>query len=45
LEAQRLEERIKFDIEMIETTGTCAGIENYSRYLTGRKAGKAPPTL
>ncbi len=45
LEAQRLEERTKFDIEMIETTGTCAGIENYSRYLTGRKAGKAPPTL
>ncbi len=45
LEAQRLEERTKFDLEMIETTGTCAGIENYSRYLTGRKPGTHPPTL
>ena len=45
LEAQRLKERTNFDIEMIETTGSCAGIENYSRYLTGRKPGKAPPTL
>ncbi len=45
LEAQRLEERTKFDLEMIEATGTCAGIENYSRFLTGRKAGEPPPTL
>ncbi|MBW8310344.1 MAG: excinuclease ABC subunit UvrB [Candidatus Paracaedibacteraceae bacterium] len=45
LEAQRLEQRIKFDIEMMAATGTCAGIENYSRYLTGRAPGEAPPTL
>ena len=45
LEAQRLEQRTAFDLEMIEATGTCAGIENYSRYLTGRKAGEPPPTL
>ncbi|HJN22910.1 MAG TPA: excinuclease ABC subunit UvrB [Rhodospirillales bacterium] len=45
LEAQRLEERTTFDLEMMETTGFCSGIENYSRYLTGRKAGEPPPTL
>ncbi len=45
LEAQRLEQRCRFDIEMIEATGACAGIENYSRYLTGRKPGEPPPTL
>jgi excinuclease ABC subunit B len=45
LEAQRLEERTTFDLEMLETTGHCAGIENYSRYLTGRKPGEPPPTL
>jgi excinuclease ABC subunit B len=45
LEAQRLEQRANFDIEMIEATGSCAGIENYSRYLTGRKPGEPPPTL
>ena len=45
LEAQRLEERTKFDLEMIEATGSCAGIENYSRFLSGRKAGEPPPTL
>jgi len=45
LEAQRLEERTTFDLEMMETTGTCAGIENYSRYLTGREPGAPPPTL
>ncbi len=45
LEAQRLEQRVVFDIEMIEATGVCAGIENYSRYLTGRKPGEPPPTL
>src|SRR6516162_5177863 len=45
LEAQRLEQRTLFDLEMIEATGSCAGIENYSRYLTGRKAGDPPPTL
>lgn len=45
LEAQRLEERTRFDLEMIEATGTCAGIENYSRFLTGRKPGEPPPTL
>jgi excinuclease ABC subunit B len=45
LEAQRLEQRTRFDMEMIETTGSCAGIENYSRYLTGRKPGEPPPTL
>ncbi len=45
LEAQRLEQRTNFDLEMIEATGSCAGIENYSRYLTGRRPGEAPPTL
>jgi excinuclease ABC subunit B len=45
LEAQRLEQRTTFDIEMLETTGSCKGIENYSRYLTGRKPGEPPPTL
>ena len=45
LEAQRLEQRVNFDMEMIEATGACAGIENYSRYLTGRNAGEPPPTL
>jgi excinuclease ABC subunit B len=45
LEAQRLRERTTFDLEMLETTGHCAGIENYSRYLTGRNAGEPPPTL
>jgi excinuclease ABC subunit B len=45
LEAQRLEQRCMFDIEMLEATGSCAGIENYSRYLTGRKPGEPPPTL
>ncbi len=45
LEAQRLEQRCTFDMEMIEATGSCAGIENYSRWLTGRKPGEPPPTL
>ena len=45
LEAQRLEQRTTFDMEMMEATGSCAGIENYSRYLSGRNAGEAPPTL
>ncbi len=45
LEAQRLEQRTIFDLEMMEATGSCAGIENYSRYLTGRKPGEPPPTL
>ena len=45
LEAQRLEERTKFDLEMIGATGSCAGIENYSRFLSGRKPGEPPPTL
>ena len=45
IEAQRIEQRTRFDIEMLETTGHCKGIENYSRYLTGRKAGNPPPTL
>ena len=45
LEAQRLEQRTNFDLEMLEATGTCNGIENYSRYLTGRKPGEPPPTL
>jgi excinuclease ABC subunit B len=45
LEAQRLEQRTTFDLEMIEATGSCAGIENYSRYLTGRKPGEPPPTF
>jgi excinuclease ABC subunit B len=45
LEAQRLEQRTRFDLEMMEATGSCAGIENYSRYLTGRRPGEPPPTL
>ncbi|MDC0648914.1 excinuclease ABC subunit UvrB [Alphaproteobacteria bacterium] len=45
LEAQRIEQRTQFDIEMIEATGACAGIENYSRYLSGRGPGEPPPTL
>ncbi len=45
LEAQRLEQRTLFDLEMLEATGSCAGIENYSRYLTGRRPGEPPPTL
>ncbi|MGB0681631.1 MAG: excinuclease ABC subunit UvrB [Magnetovibrionaceae bacterium] len=45
LEAQRIEERTTLDIEMMETTGSCSGIENYSRYLTGRNPGEPPPTL
>src|SRR5207249_1871403 len=44
LEAQRLEQRTLYDLEMMEATGSCAGIENYSRYLTGRKPGEPPPT-
>jgi excinuclease ABC subunit B len=45
LEAQRLEQRTTFDLEMMETTGSCKGIENYSRYLSGRGPGQPPPTL
>jgi excinuclease ABC subunit B len=45
LEAQRLEQRTTFDLEMMDATGSCAGIENYSRYLTGRRPGEPPPTL
>ena len=45
VEAQRLEQRTRFDLEMLETTGHCKGIENYSRYLTGRSEGEPPPTL
>jgi excinuclease ABC subunit B len=45
LEAQRLEQRTNFDVEMLEATGSCNGIENYSRYLTGRAPGEPPPTL
>ena len=45
LEAQRIEQRTRFDLEMLETTGHCKGIENYSRYLTGRPTGAPPPTL
>jgi excinuclease ABC subunit B len=45
LEAERLEQRSTFDMEMLEATGSCAGIENYSRYLTGRAPGEPPPTL
>ena len=45
LEAQRLEQRTLFDMEMMDATGSCAGIENYSRYLTGRRPGDPPPTL
>ncbi len=45
IEEQRLEQRTRFDLEMLEAMGTCSGIENYSRYLTGRAAGQPPPTL
>jgi len=45
LEAQRIEQRCNFDVEMLEATGVCQGIENYSRYLTGRAPGEPPPTL
>ncbi|MGB0083780.1 MAG: excinuclease ABC subunit UvrB, partial [Rhodomicrobiaceae bacterium] len=45
LESQRLEQRTNFDLEMMDATGSCAGIENYSRWLTGRKPGEPPPTL
>jgi excinuclease ABC subunit B len=45
LEAQRLDQRTQFDMEMMTATGSCAGIENYSRYLTGRRPGEPPPTL
>ena len=45
LEAQRLQQRTQFDLEMIEATGSCNGIENYSRYLSGRGPGEPPPTL
>lgn len=45
LEAQRLEQRVTFDLEMLQATGFCSGIENYSRFLTGRATGEAPPTL
>ncbi|MCA9573721.1 MAG: excinuclease ABC subunit B, partial [Myxococcales bacterium] len=45
LEAQRLEQRTMFDLEMLREVGSCAGIENYSRHLTGRAPGEAPPTL
>ena len=45
LEAQRLEARTRYDVEMLREIGYCQGIENYSRHLTGRKAGEAPPTL
>ena len=45
LEAQRLEQRTKYDLEMLVTTGSCQGIENYSRYLSGRSVGEPPPTL
>ena len=45
LEAERLQQRTRYDLEMMEATGSCKGIENYSRHLTGRKPGEAPPTL
>ncbi len=45
VEAQRLEQRTRFDLEMIQELGYCSGIENYSRYLSGREPGDAPPTL
>lgn len=45
LEAQRIEQRVQYDVEMLAATGSCNGIENYSRYLTGRKPGEPPPTL
>ena len=45
VEAQRIEQRTRFDLEMLDQLGFCKGIENYSRYLSGRKAGEPPPTL
>ena len=45
LEAERISQRTRYDLEMMEATGSCKGIENYSRHLTGRKSGEAPPTL
>ena len=45
IEAQRIEQRTNFDLEMIAATGSCSGIENYSRHLSGRKEGQPPPTL
>ena len=45
VEAQRIEQRTRFDLEMLEQLGFCKGIENYSRYLSGRQAGEPPPTL
>ncbi|MDO6806463.1 excinuclease ABC subunit B, partial [Wenyingzhuangia sp. 1_MG-2023] len=45
VEAQRLEQRTRYDIEMMQELGYCSGIENYSRYLSGREQGAAPPTL
>ncbi len=45
LEAQRIEQRVQYDLEMLTATGSCNGIENYSRYLTGRKPGEPPPTM
>ena len=45
VEAQRLRERTQYDLEMIQELGYCSGIENYSRYLSGRESGQAPPTL
>src|SRR5690606_20459666 len=45
VEAQRLEQRTRFDLEMMQELGYCNGIENYSRYLSGRDSGQAPPTL
>ena len=45
LEAQRIEQRVRYDLEMLAATGSCNGIENYSRYLTGRKPGEPPPTM
>ena len=45
IEAQRIEERTKYDIEMIKELGFCSGIENYSRYLSGRKEGESPHSL
>ncbi len=45
LEAQRIEQRVQYDLEMMAATGSCNGIENYSRYLTGRKPGEPPPTM
>ena len=45
IEAQRIEQRTNFDLEMIAATGSCSGIENYSRHLSGRNEGEPPPTL